>query len=185
MAQHASNKIIARIYGYGRGGVFTPKEFLDLAPASVVKNALARFAAAGTIRRLLRGVYDYPAFSKLLKAPASPDPDAIARAIARAHGWTILPAGATALNLLGLATQVPARWEYFSDGPAKKYTWAGGTLSFTRRAIKETSTLSPRTALLVQALKTLGADRVDDKVLATLRTQFTAQERTRARREAQ
>ena len=185
MTQHASNKIIARIYGYGRGSVFTPKEFLDLATAAIVKNALARFAATGTIRRLLRGVYEYPAFSKLLKAPASPDPDAIARAIARAHAWTILPAGATALNLLGLSTQVPARWEYFTDGPAKKYLWSGGTLMFTHRAIKETSTLSPRTALLVQALKTLGESRVDNAILKKLRAQFNAQERSRALREAQ
>jgi len=86
---------------------------------------------------------------------------------------------------LGLSTQVPARWEYFTDGPAKKYLWSGGTLLFTHRAIKETSTLSSRTALLVQALKTLGADQVDEQVLANLRKQFTAQERTHALRETQ
>ena len=185
MAHNAADKIIAKIYGGGRGAAFTPKDFTGLAGPETVRQTLLRLAKDGTIRRLLRGVYDYPAFSTLLKAPASPDPDAIARAIARAHAWTILPAGATALNLLGLSTQVPSRWEYFTDGPAKKYLWSGGTLLFTHRAIKETSTLSPRTALLVQALKTLGTDQVDNQVLATLRKQFTAQERTHALREAQ
>lgn len=121
MAQDIAAKILGRIYGNGRGGVFTPKDFLDLASHQAVRKALGRFANEGTIRRLRRGVYDYPAFSSLLNAPASPDPNAIARAVARAHGWTILPAGETALNLLGLSTQVPAQWQYFSDGPSKTF----------------------------------------------------------------
>jgi len=164
--------------------VFTPKDFLDLAGPETVRQALGRLARGGKIRRLLRGVYDYPAFSKMLQAPASPDPHAIGRAIARTHGWTILPAGETALNLLGLSTQVPARWEYFSDGPSKQYAWAGGTLVFKRRANRETTILSARTGLLVQALKTLGRERIDGHVMAGLRKQFDARELARAVREA-
>jgi hypothetical protein len=184
MTQHVADKILARIYGAGRGGVITPKDFLDLASHATVRKVLSRYADQGTIRRLLRGVYDYPAFSPLLNAPASPDPDAIARAIARAHGWTILPAGQTALNLLGLSTQVPAQWHYFSDGPSKTFAWSGGTLVFKHRANKETTTLSPNTALLVQALKTLGEDRVDRTVMTTLRRKLSQKDRVRAAREA-
>ena len=182
--QDPARKILARIYGSGRGAVFTPKDFLDLAGPETVRQALGRLARGGKIRRILRGVYDYPAFSKLLQAPASPDPHAIGRVIARAHGWTILPAGETALNLLGLSTQVPARWEYFSDGPSKRYSWAGGTLVFKRRANRETTILSTRTGLLVQALKTLGRERIDCHVMAVLRKQFDAREFARAVREA-
>ena len=177
-------KVLARIYGSGGGSVFTPKDFTDLASHDTVRQILSRLVKAGTIRRLLRGVYEYPAHSALLNAPASPDPDAIARAIARAHGWTILPSGETALNILGLSAQVPARWEYFSDGPAKKYEWPGGTLSLTHRANKETTALSPKTALVVQALKTLRQEHVDDAVLAALRARMPARERARALKEA-
>ena len=184
MPQDIAAQILARIHGSGRGWVFTPKDFLDLASHETARQTLARLAKEGTIRRLLRGVYDYPAFSNLLNAPASPDPDAIARAIARAHGWTILPAGETALNLLGLSTQVPAQWQYFSDGPSKTYEWRGGKLVFKRRANKETTVLSPKTALLVQALKTLGETHVDDSVIDTLRAKFDKKERARAAREA-
>ena len=184
MTQDIAGQILARIYGYGRGSVFTPKDFLDLASHEAVRQALGRFAEGGTIRRLMRGVYDYPAFSVLLNAPASPDPDAITRAIARAHGWTIIPAGETALNLLGLSTQVPAQWQYFSDGPSKTYEWEGGTLVFKHRTNKETTVLSPKTALLVQALKTLGQNRIDDSVMDTLRARFDKKERVRAIREA-
>jgi hypothetical protein len=184
MTQDTAGQLLARIYGNGRGSVFTPKDFLDLASHQAVRKALGRFTNEGTIRRLMRGVYDYPAFSVLLNAPASPDPDAITRAIARAHGWTIIPAGETALNLLGLSTQVPAQWQYFSDGPSKTYEWEGGTLVFKHRTNKETTVLSPKTALLVQALKTLGQNRIDDSVMDTLRARFDKKERVRAIREA-
>lgn len=184
MSQHESDKIVARIYGYGRGCAFTPKDFHDLASHANIRAALSRLAKDGTIRRLMRGVYDYPAFSKLLNAPASPDPEAVAHAYARAHGWTILPEGNTALNLLGLSTQVPAQWHYFSDGPSKKVEWLGGMLLFSHRVNKEVTGLSPKTGLLVQALKALGEDHVDAVTLAVLRQRLTDKECRRAVREA-
>ncbi|MDE3179764.1 MAG: hypothetical protein KGM47_08895 [Acidobacteriota bacterium] len=184
MRQDPSKQILARIYGSGRGNAFTPKDFLDLTSHETARQSLRRLADEGTIRRLMRGVYDYPAFSNLFNAPASPDPDAVARAIARSHGWTILPSGETALNLLGLSTQVPAQWEYYGDGPSKTYKWSGGTLAFKHRANKETTVLSPKTALVVQALKTLGKKRVDDSALDTLRAKLNEKERARAAREA-
>jgi hypothetical protein len=178
------DKTVARIYKMGRGNVFTPKDFLDLASHETVRKILSRLAKEEKIRRLLRGVYDYPAYSRMLNVPAGPDPDAIAHAIARTHDWTIVPAGDTALNILGLSTQVPAQWQYFSDGPTKKYVWEGGTLFLKHRTNKETTTLSPKTALVVQALKTLGEAHFDDTVLSTLRTKLDARECARAVREA-
>ena len=168
----------------GRGSVVTPKDFLDLASHETVRQILSRLAKEGKIRRLLRGVYEYPTFSTMLNAPANPNPDAIAQAIARARGWTIVPAGETALNILGLSTQVAAQWQYFSDGPSKKYTWEGGVFILKHRTNKETTKLSPKTALVFQALKTLGEANVDDAVLATLRAKFSSSERARAFREA-
>ncbi len=184
MPKSIPEKILARISSGGRCAVFTPKDFLDLASHETVRQALARMVMAGTLRRLMRGVYDCPAFSTLLNAPASPDPNAIAQAIAREHGWTIMPAGAAALNLLGLSTQVPAQWQYHSDGPSRIYAWGGGTLQFKHRANKETSVLSPRTALLVQGLKALGQAATDVAVLAKLRAEFAAGELKRAARES-
>ena len=182
--QLITNKTIARIHGRGRGKVFTPKDFLDLGSHETIRQILSRLAKEGKIRRLLRGVYEYPEFSPMLNTLAGPDPDAIARAIARAHGWTIVPTGETALNQLGLSTQVPAQWQYFSDGPTKTYHWSGGTLALRHRTNAETSTLSPATALLVQALKALGEANIDDAVISKLRMKLDARERTRAAREA-
>ncbi len=184
MLKAESRQVLARIYGYGRGYVFTPKDFVDLASPSNIRKILTRLKKQGKIRRLARGIYEYPAYSKLLRAPASPDPDAIARAFARAYGWKIIASGQTALNLLGLSTQVPAKWEYFSDGPAKICKWSNGILVFKHRANRETTILSYKTALLVQALKTLGEVNVSKTTIAILRNQFNLNERKRALREA-
>lgn len=177
-------RILERITDAGQGSAFTAKDFADLASYEATKKSLQRLARAGTLRRPLRGVYDYPAYSAVRKGPASPDPDAIARAIARAHGWTLIPAGETALNLLGLSTQVPAQWHYLSDGPTKHYQWDGGSIRLQHRANKDMAGLSPTTALVVQALKTLGESRVDEQVLDALRTKLRREHLARAAHEA-
>jgi hypothetical protein len=184
MTGDTNKRILQRIYGHGRGWVFIPKDFLDIASSDAVRQTISRLKKQGIIRRLMQGVYDYPSFSNLINAPSSPDPNAIARAIARANGWTILPTGDTALNLLGLSTQVPAQYQYFSDGPSKRYAWQGSTLVFKHRTNKESTSLSPRTALLVQALKRLGESGTDTAVMAALRKNFSTQELNLALKEA-
>lgn len=184
MASTVSDKVLLRIYGKGKGSVFTPKDFIDLASHETIRQILSRLERAGTIRRLLRGIYEYPDYNKLLNRPSPANPDAIAHALARAHGWTILPSGKTAQNMLGLSTQLPASWEYFSDGPSKKYVWEGGKITFKHRTNKETTALSPTTALLVQALKSLGEEHVDEKTLEVIRRRMDKASCKRALNEA-
>ena len=71
------NKMLSRIYGYGRGWVFSKKGFARLGDVSSIDRTLSRMAEKGLIRRVIRGLYDYPTYSKLLKnnsAPISPKP---------------------------------------------------------------------------------------------------------------
>lgn len=180
----STKRILQRIHGHRKDWVFTPKDFIDIAGYDAVRQSLSRLKRQGTIRRLMQGIYDYPSFSTLLNTQSSPDPDAIARTIARVNGWTILPTGDTALNLLGLSTQVPAQYQYFSDGPSKRYSWERGILIFKHRTNKETTHLSYRTALLVQALKTLGKNGIDDAVIAALRKKYSPNELKVALKEA-
>jgi hypothetical protein len=180
MEQHIADKIVPRIYGIGMVKVLTPKDILDLASHETVRQVLSRLAKECKIRRLLRGVYEYLAFSKILSAPTNSDPDAIAQAIASANGWTIIPSGEIALNIFGLSMQVTAQWQYFSDRPSKKFNWQDGTLVLKHRTKKETTKLSPKTALVVQDFKTLGEGSVDERVLATLREKLDQSEPNRA-----
>jgi hypothetical protein len=182
-AGNTPKRILQRIYGHGRGWVFIPKDFLDIGTDTAIRQSLSRLSRQRTIRRLMQGIYDYPSFSTLLNAPSNPEPDSIAQAIARANGWKSLPTGDTALNLLGLSTQVPAQYQYFSDGPSNRYSWQGGIIVFKHRTNKETTNLSYRTAILVQALKSLGENNVDTKAMAALREKFSMDELNIAFRE--
>lgn len=166
------SKILARIYGKKRGWCFSPKDFSDLGTPSFIWQTLSRLEKQGTIRKVLRGVYDYPEHSAILDGPASPNHEKIAQALARNHGWTIVPDGNTAMNILGLSTQVPANWCYFTDGPSKTYDWKGGHLQFKKRAMKEVDGLSFTSAVLVQGLKAFGKENLTEEALTNLKNRL-------------
>lgn len=167
------NKVISRIYGHQRGWAFLKNDFSDLGSDAAIRQALTRLVAKETIRRVLRGVYDYPKMSSLLNTPMEPDLDALARALARKSGWRIQPSENTALNLLGLSTQVPAQSVYLSDGPSKHYQIGKQELTFKKRTLKESVFKHKESELVVQALKALGKERIDDSTLNKLATQWT------------
>ena len=159
------------------GTVYVAVDFVDISDKTSVNAYLARLVDEGLIRRVLHGVYDKPEYNDFLEEYVAPSPDKVANAIARNFGWTIVPCGDTALNLLGLSTQVPAAWVYVSDGTYKEYTYDNTTIQFKRTTNKEVSKLSYKTALTVQALKALGKDKIDDMVISRLGKLLTAEEK--------
>lgn len=159
------------------GAVFVAADFADITDKTTTNVVLARLESEGIIRRVLRGVYDKPEYNEFLKEYIAPIPDNVAHALARNYGWTIVPCGDTALNLLGLSTQVPATWVYVSDGTYKEYTYDNTTIQFKRTTNKEVSKLSYKTALTIQALKALGKDKIDDALLDSLRKLLTVDEK--------
>jgi len=167
-------QVLHKIQRKGRGWAFAPTDFLRLGSREAVDLSLHRLHKKGTIRRVIRGVYDYPRHSTLLGQPASPEPDAVAAALARKFGWRIQPSGATALNVLGLSTQVPGRFVYVSDGPDRRYLLGNTELTFRHKALKEAGFARPESALLVQALKALGKEHVTEDVERHLRAWLPA-----------
>ena len=118
-SQSIDSKIISRIYGHGRGWVFTPAEFRDLGNRNAIALALMRHTRAGTIRQIARGLYDYPRQDRRLGI-LSASTDDIAKALRGRDDLRLLPSGAHAANLLGLSAQVPARAVYLTDGRGRK-----------------------------------------------------------------
>lgn len=116
--QSIDNKIINRIYGHGKGWVFTPAYFSDLGSRDAVASALKRYRQSGRIRQLARGLYDYPRTDTEL-GMLTPSPDAVARALAGRDAIRLQPSGAYAANLLGLSTQIPMKIVYFTDGRSR------------------------------------------------------------------
>ena len=137
-----TKRIRERVLSLEDGTVFVTSDFADIADTSTIRQSLSRLVQSGTLRRILKGVYEKPKYSKLLDEYVAADPEAVATALARSYHWTIAPCGNTALNLLGLSTQVTAVWSYISDGPYKTYEWNSTKLEFKHRTNKEITGLS-------------------------------------------
>ncbi len=159
------------------GTVFVATDFVDISDKTSINTYLTRLDEEKILLRIMRGVYYKPEYNDFLGEYVAPEPDAVAHALARNFGWTVVPCGDTALNLLGLSTQIPADWVYVSDGTYKEYTYEQTTIKFKRTTNKEISKLSYKTALVVQALKALGKDNVDDAVLTKLKNNLNEEEK--------
>lgn len=177
MANGIYTEIKKRIELAEQGTVFLTSDFADIATTTTVRKCLGRQVEEKKIRRIIDGVYEKPVYSQLLKEYIPANPDTIAYAIARSFHWTIAPCGDVALNKLGLSTQVPVVWSYISDGPYRKFSWDNITLSFKHRANREISFMSETTTLVVEALKTLGKDRVNDGIILSLRNRLPEEEK--------
>ena len=159
MANGYSRQIQERIGAAAEGTVFVNSDFADIADTETIRRNLNRLTQAGTLRRILKGVYEKPEYSEMLKEYVAADPEAVAKALARNYHWTIAPCGNTALNLLGLSTQVTAVWSYISG-------------------------LSYMTVLVIQALKTLGKTNVTSKTIQTLSSRLNEDDKAAMLREA-
>ena len=179
------NIIRKRIQESRAGSVFVASDFADITENVKVGVSLSRLEEEGLIKRVMRGVYYKPEYSKLLGENVAPSPNNVAYAIARNFGWSIVPCGDTALNLLGLSTQVPAAWSYVSDGPYKDYSYDNTIIKFKHTTNKEISKLTPKTALVIQALKTLGKDNIRNETIERIKESTTLNERKIMLREAQ
>ena len=123
-----------RVLASADGSVFTSSDFADIADTGTIRQSLNRLVQEKILRRILRGVFEKPKYSKLLGEYVAVSPDAVAQALARSYHWTIAPCGDTALNLLGLSDQVTAVWSYISDGPYKTYEWNHVKIEFRHRS---------------------------------------------------
>ena len=157
--------------------VFVSSDFSDMADINTVHQILSRLEQSGKIQRIMTGVYYNPQFSQLLGEYEAPSPHNVALAIARKLNWNIAPSGNTALNQLGLSTQVPAKWSYISDGPYKTYQFNKVEIEFKHRNNKEISGMSYKTAMVIQALKELGVANISTEIIEHLKRTLTSSEK--------
>ena len=108
----------------------------------------------------------------------APSVNEVANAIARKYNWTIAPSGNTALNLLGLSTQVPAKWTYISDGRYASFSFGNATIEFKRRNNGEISKMSTLTSMVIQSIKAIGKDKITSKQIDYLREKLSEKEKS-------
>ena len=163
------------ISGHGRGWAFSSNDLIHKFSRQEIDNTLSDLVAQGKIRRVARGIYDYPRYSELLEQELSPDIEQVAHAYARKFNWLIEASGDTALNILGLSTQVVANYIYLSNGSSKKYEILGNiVIQFKKSALKNIGFKYKESSLLVQALKTLGKENITEELIAKIKKQIDA-----------
>lgn len=180
--QTAHFKVRSRIYGNGRGWVFTPNSFRGVGSRDAIDSAISRLWKEGTIRKLARGLYDYPVQDPVLGTVA-PSADQITRALVVRDVIRLQPSGAYAANILGLSEQVPSRVVFLTDGPARKVVLGKREIILQRTTPRNMATAGRKSGTIIQALRYLGKDQVDDRVMAILRRQISDEEMPKIHRD--
>ena len=183
--KNISESIFYFIAGHGRGWAFSSSDLAERFARQQIDNALSDLAQTNKIRRVARGLYDYPRYSDLLQKTLSPDIDQVANAYARKFNWRIEVSGESALNLLGLSTQIPAQYVYLSDGPSKSYDVMGTQLNFKKSTLKDIGFKHRESTLIVQALKALGKEHLSAEIFAKIREQIDPKSHNKILRDTQ
>jgi hypothetical protein len=180
--QSIENRMLARIQGKSRGACFTPKAFLDLGGPEAVRIALHRLVKRGAIRRLTRGLYDFPKQHPTIGL-LSPSPDEIAKALSLRDASRLQPSGAYAANLLGLSEQVPARIIFLTDGPARHVQIGRQEIILKNTTTRNMATSGRISGTVIQALRHLGAKQINDQHIKHLRQILPTDDKAQLKRD--
>jgi len=156
-------EILTKINALQSGSIVFPTDFRGMGTEDAVRQVLSRIAKEGKIERLAHGIYflpkEHPTFGKLY-----PSLEEVAEAIAEHEHIRIRPAGAYALNKLGLSTQVPAKLVYITDGQARQIKIGKGGVKFKPVTPKKFGMKGPISGLLIQALEELNPSQISPEM---------------------
>lgn len=161
-------RILEKVKKTKRGTLFFTESFSLYGNADALRKALERLVKAGELERLAAGIYYRPVLSDTF-GKLKPTLEEVALAIAERDRARIVPTGDFALNSLGLSTQVPVNLIYLTDGSARKITIGKRSVVFKKTTPKNVATIGKISGLAIQALKTIGKDKVRDKEITHIR----------------
>lgn len=174
--QSIDARILSRIRSKGKGSVHVPGDFLDLGSREAVDLALHRLLKKGTLRRLARGVYDFPEQHPVLGL-LSPSADTIAAALAGRDHTRLQPSGAYAANALGLSEQVPAKAVFLTDGPSRMVKIGQMTIQLRRTTLRNMAAAGRLSGLVIQAFRELGKEHITPARIKQLKRTLPADKR--------
>jgi len=161
-------QVLRKIKKARRGSLFFVDSFAGLGNAKSVGKALERLVHTGDLHRVATGIYVHP-FKDNILGIVMPGIEDIAKAIAKRDKARILPTGSYALYKLGLSTQVPLNVVYYTDASARKIKMGKQTITFKKASAKNLAAMGELSKLAVQALRTIGKDKVSDRELMQIR----------------
>ncbi|MBR5085974.1 MAG: hypothetical protein IKX31_03090 [Muribaculaceae bacterium] len=170
MSRNSSNDINtlrSRIEAMPEDCVLFRSDFLEY-HSEFVGGTLAELTSEGVLVKLAQGIYAKPRKSRF--GVVFPSVEKIVQAIATRDNAEILPSGMTALNALGLSTQIPMNYTYLTTGSERTVKLANQQVMLKRGVPKNFCYETRLIALLVQALRALKQENVGEEELQTIRT---------------
>jgi Family of unknown function (DUF6088) len=161
MTTSITHTVMKKIRAKSPGWIFTPREFVGLGTRAAIDQSLSRLQRRGKIRRLARGIYEYPKVHPRIGV-LSPSPEAIANAVAAKTGSRILVSGSKALNLLGLSTQVPIQNLYLTEGPSRVLQIGRQTITLKHAAPSKLLGAGTEAGTVLQAVRSYGQKRAGE-----------------------
>lgn len=146
--------------------IFFRNDFPQYHPESVGR-ILSDLTDQGVLVRIASGIYVKPRQSKF--GMVMPSIEQIVKAVAARDKAQVLPSGATALNALGLSTQVPTSYSFLTTGSARQMNIGNRTVTLKRGVPRNFAYQTQLIALLVQALRNLGEQNIDEEKLSQIR----------------
>lgn len=171
-----SEKINGRIRRKGEGWVFTPSDFLDIGSPQAVGMNLLRLSRQGMIRRLDRGIYDYPKKHPKLGILHA-EPKEILSAISRRDGIAFQEHEAFAANRLRLTEQVPARMIYLTPGRSRVVKAGPVSIELRHRSARKLTAPAPMSSMVFSALRNIGKVNITTERILHLRGLLSLKDR--------
>ncbi len=132
-----------------------------------VGSTLAELTDDGILSKIAQGIYVKPTKSRF--GLVFPSVEKVVQAIATRDNAQILPSGMTALNVLGLSTQIPMNYSYLTSGSERTIKLKNHQVVLKRGVPKNFSYKTRLIALLVQALRTLKQENIGNSELQIIR----------------
>lgn len=162
------SEITKRIENMHEGQILFISDFSDLnGNEKVVSRALSAEEKKGNIVRLAKGMYLRPKSTRF--GIVYPSVDEMVKAIAHRDKSKVQPCGMTALNMLGLSTQVPTKYTYLTLGSSRKLKLGDRLIELKRSVPKNFVFKTTLGALLMQALKSLGKKNISKQEIVQIR----------------
>jgi len=170
-----TQKILRRIRSKGRGCVFTPKDFIDIAPRNAISQVLFQLVNQGIIRRLSRGIYDFPAYHEKI-GKLAPDIDQIVRKVSDMND-VIQPGGDACANQLGLDNQVPSKEVYLTSGQSKRKRIGDEVIQLRHSKIVSEFRANPKLCKIILAFQHLGKPYINEVIIRKCRRILSEKDR--------
>lgn len=168
MSKSIEIQILNKVKKAKRGSLFFRDNFTSFGSPKAVSKALERLVLSGEMQRVSTGMYARPVEDVLL-GKVLPSIDEIALAIAKRDRARIVPTGSYAMYKLGLTTQVPLKVVYYTDASGRRIKIGRQIITFKKASSKSLSTIGSISRLAIQAMRSIGKDKVTDEELGKIK----------------